>query len=247
MFIYCEVAVCLISILIKCSLYIYYKRLIKDSDNMADTRTSLLKKLKTSYEQAHLDEKCIDSTNMFVYKFMFGTRMLGMKVSTWESIVILNVLICAVLGGTEAMLSFKQGYDDRYVIMNIMCGFVSGFLIVLSDLATNIQGKIENLNVNVCFYLENELKPSLEKNSMKRYKKPEQVSKHIDEGIVELFRLMNDNRDTIESKGRNMQGKTIKKEADNQKKYRDSSAMGQAGRNEKENEIIKEVLEEYLA
>ena len=58
---------------------------------------------------------------------------------------------------------------------------------------------------------------------------------------------MNDNRDTTESNGRNMQGKTIKKEADNQKKYRDSSAMGQAGRNEKENEIIKEVLEEYLA
>lgn len=242
MFIYCEAAVCVLSILIKGGLYCYYKKLIKDSRNMANARSSMLKKIKESYECEYNNSRNIENINMFVYKCMFEVRILGMKISTWEAIGILNVLVCAVLGGAAALKAFMEGYDDQYIIMNIMCGFVSGFLIVLSDLAANIQNKVEHLHVNICLYIENEMKPALERKHISNRESVQGVSDEIDAGIVELFRLMNESKDNNKSRAAKRE---LKKPA--HETGMDKSGIEHVVGTQEEEEIIKDVIEEYLA
>lgn len=208
MVIYFEAAVCFISVFMKFIQSSYYRRLIRDSADMANARTKVVRNIKESFEKEYKRLKCINNTNMFVYKHMFNIRVIGMKVSSWEIFSVFNVLMCAAAGGAAAYMAFLNGYDEQYIIMYVLYGFIAGFLIVLSDLIANVQNKIEHLHVNMCEYLENEYKPFLEnaENSSLTPVLPE-ISEDIDDGIRELFRLMNENNSgniSADSVGREM-------------------------------------------
>ncbi len=193
MIIYFEAAVCFISIFMKMVQSCYYKRLIKDSSDMANAKTKIVRNIKEEFEREYSRMNCINNTNMFVCKHMFGVRIIGLKASSWEVFSVFNVLMCAAAGGITAFLAFLNGYDEQYIIMHVLYGFIAGFLIVLSDLIANVQNKIEHLHVNMCEYLENEYKPILEIGVEEKVKDtlPE-ISEEIDDGIRELFRLMNE-------------------------------------------------------
>lgn len=193
MIIYFEAAVCFISIFLKMVQSLYYKRLIKDSTDMANAKTKVVRNIKDEFEKEYKRIKCINNTNMFVCKHMFGVKILGLKASSWEVFSVFNVLMCAAAGGATAFWAFVNGYDEQYIIMHVLYGFIAGFLIVLSDLIANVQNKIEHLHVNMCEFLENEYKPMLEFSDDGRVTDalPE-ISDEIDDGIRELFRLMNE-------------------------------------------------------
>lgn len=202
MIIYFEAAVCFLSIFMKLVQSCYYKRLIKDSADMANAKTKVVCRVKQRFENDYKRMKCINNTNMFVHKQMFGIRVMGLKASSWEVLGVFNVLMCAAAGGATAFLAFLNGYDEQYIIMHVLYGFIAGFLIVLSDLIANVQNKIEHLHVNMCEYLENEHKPFLENGGAEKFVAENSVadataalpaiSDEIDDGIMELFRLMNE-------------------------------------------------------
>ncbi|MCI8307146.1 MAG: hypothetical protein HFH14_03755 [Lachnospiraceae bacterium] len=238
MVIYFEVAICFLSILMKMIQSSYCKRLIRDSSDMSNARTKLVCGIKKEFEKEYRRMKYINNTNMFVSKHMYGIRIMGLKVSSWEVLSVFNVLACAAAGGITAYLAYENGYDEQYIIMNVLYGFIAGFLIVLSDLIANVQNKIEHLHVNMCEYLENEYKPMLE-NSIEDSNEEDAgervrssatpampgIADEIDDGIRELFRLMNESDSSDIS-------------AD--------SVSSEISLSVDEERILKDVLEEYL-
>lgn len=226
MVIYFEAAVCFISIFLKMIQSFYYKRLIKDSSDMANAKTKVVRKIKSDFEREYKRINCINNTNMFVCKHMFNVRIMGLKTSSWEVFSVFNVLMCAAAGGATAFWAFVNGYDEQYIIMHVLYGFIAGFLIVLSDLIANVQNKIEHLHVNMCEFLENEYKPLLEcSDDGKVADTLPEISEEIDDGIRELFRLMN------ESDGGDISADSVSREIRLSKD---------------EERILQDVIEEYL-
>lgn len=229
--IYMECAVCIFNVFMKIIQSIMYRRLIKDSADMENAASKIICNIKKQFDKEYAKMNKVSNVNMFVYKKMYEMRIFGIKISSWEIISIFNILICAVLGITAAVLSYINMYDEQYIIMHVLIGFVMGFVIILCDLISNMQNKMEHLHVNICEYFENTYIPMIEAGENVAAFLPYE-SRDIDEGIQELFRLLSeDSGEAKEYVG------LLNTEA----------VMDEIGIEEKEEKILKDVFEEYLA
>ena len=79
---------------------------------------------------------------MFVYKNMYGIKVMGLKINVWELLGIVNIMLCALLGAAAAFMAYINSYDEQYIIMHVLFGFVMGFVIILCDLLLDMNHKI---------------------------------------------------------------------------------------------------------
>ena len=73
---------------IKSIIAINYKRLAYSSFNMSKTKVRTLKRIKNAYEEEFYKSQCMNDTDMFTCKHILNIRTLGMRLATWESILM---------------------------------------------------------------------------------------------------------------------------------------------------------------
>jgi len=157
-----EIILCVFNVMAKIIQSIFYKRLIKESGDMGNAKSKAICNIKKQFDKEYAKTKKINNVNMFVYKNMYAVRVMGLKINSWELMGVVNIMLCAVLGATAALLSYINSYDEQYIIMHVLCGFVMGFIIILCDLLFNMQNKMDHIHINICEYLENKYIPMIE-------------------------------------------------------------------------------------
>lgn len=83
---YVLIAVCAIGILSKLITRSLYKRLIKETDNMAMTKNRNMKTLKQKLENAYRLNQTIINTQAYLEKQLYGFRFLKMSLDGWNNI-----------------------------------------------------------------------------------------------------------------------------------------------------------------
>ena len=102
---YVLAAICLAGVFSRLIAGSFYKRLIKESTNMALTKNKCLRGLKQNAEDTYRINQGMSNTRVYLERQMYGLRMAGMSVRGLDNLSGQLPLLCFLAGGTAEFLS----------------------------------------------------------------------------------------------------------------------------------------------
>ena len=99
---YVLAAICALGTLSKLATGSLYKRLIKETGNMALTKDKNLKTLKQRMENVFLINHGIRNVNAYIEKQLYGFRFLHVSLDGWDKLSVQAMILCFMVGGVTA-------------------------------------------------------------------------------------------------------------------------------------------------
>ncbi len=160
---YVLAGICLLGIFTRVMTKNLYKRLIKESGNMATTKNKSLKELKQRTENTYLVNQGLRDSGAWLDHQLCELRFRGLTLAGWANVSMQLTWLCLLLGGTGAFFSYWYRLDTVYVVMYGGGSVLMAMLTMLFDNGMT-GGKREQLEASLQDYLENVLCPRLERN-----------------------------------------------------------------------------------
>lgn len=152
---YMIAGVCTLGMLSKLVTSSLYKRLIKETGNMALTKNRNLKALKQRTENMFLLGHGIRNTQAYIEKQMYGFRFMHVSLDSWDNLSLQAMILCFLIGGAAAFASYWCRSDSYYIVLYGSMGILSGLLLVFVDNGANIALKRQQLADSLTDYVEN--------------------------------------------------------------------------------------------
>ena len=160
--IYVIIIMCVAGFCFKLAMLHKYNSLIKEASGAIEICSGFVKGIEESFVKKYEQSYRVNNVSIFVDKHMYDIKMLRIRDYVWETVGILLVILCLVIGTVGAACAFYYGHSEYMLIKHVMCGFVSSGILVIVDVFVDLQRKREQLHTNIYNYLENYLKPRLE-------------------------------------------------------------------------------------
>lgn len=158
---YVLAAFCLAGVFSRLMAGSFYKRMIKESTNMALTKNKYLRGLKQNAEDTYRINQGMNNTRVYLERQMYGLRMMGMSVRGMDSLSGQLTLLCFLAGGGSAFLSYWYRSDNYYIVLYGALGILAGMFTMLVDYGVNLETKRQQLLTCLQDYLENVMWPRL--------------------------------------------------------------------------------------
>ncbi len=152
---YALAAICALGVFSKLVTSSLYKRLIKETNNMALTKNKNLKGLKQKTENLFLVTRGIRNPPAYIEKQIYGFRILKMSLDNWVNLSVQAMILCFLTGGLAAFASYWYRCDSYYIVLYGAMGVLSGLFLVFVDNGANISGKRQQLSDCLVDYVEN--------------------------------------------------------------------------------------------
>ena len=111
-----------------------YKRLLKETDNMAMTRNKNLQNLKQRLENTCRLGQNIVNTQAYLDKQIDGFSFLHISLDAWNGVSMEMVLLGLLTGAAEAFLAYWYELDASYIVLYASAAVMSGlFLAFIED------------------------------------------------------------------------------------------------------------------
>ena len=94
-----------------------YKRLIKETGNMALTKDKNLKALKQRMENVFLINHGIRNVNAYIEKQLYGFRFMHMSLDGWDNLSVQAMILCFMVGGVTAFGAYWYRCDNSYIVL----------------------------------------------------------------------------------------------------------------------------------
>ncbi len=132
-----------------------YKRLIKETGNMALTRNKNLRSLKQRTESMLMMSHGIKNTNAYIEKQLYGFRFMKLSLDGWDNLSVQAMILCFLVGGFAAFGAYWYRIDSYYIVLYGTIGILSGLSLVLVDNSVNISAKRQHLVESLIDYVDN--------------------------------------------------------------------------------------------
>ena len=142
---YALAAICLAGVFSRLMAGSFYKRLIKESANMALTKNRCLRTLKQNAEDTYRINQGMSNTRVYLERQLYGLRMGGMSVRGMDNLSGQLTLLCFLAGGGAAFLSYWYRSDNYYIVLYGTIGILSGMLTMLVDYGVNLEARRQQL------------------------------------------------------------------------------------------------------
>lgn len=184
--------VCALGFLLRFMSNLYYRYLVKASENVGETTSKLFKQMKMKYDACYKIKLFVHNVDMFVDKQGFQMRFCGIRLSTWDNLcgqIRAFVLFASALIGIWA---FSKDCGQTVIIENILFSFTAVAFFYLVDKLMNEPLKQRMIHTNLVDYFENYLSackelershPELMEAFREEFHKIEQVKKASDKKI----------------------------------------------------------------
>lgn len=149
--------ICVLGILSKCMVNQVYRRMIRQTDNMATTRNTFLKSFRQRTENTYWVDQGIYNARVYVERQIYGCRFLGLPLDIWDGIAGQTVLLMLLAGGTGAYLSYWYQLDSSYIVMYGMTAAIGAMGVLLTDWSVRTGKKREQLVFCLQDYVENSM------------------------------------------------------------------------------------------
>ena len=160
---YVLAGICLLGIFTRVMTKNLYKRLIKESGNMASTKNKSLKELKQRTENTYRLNQGLRDSGAWLDHQLCELRFRGMTLAGWMNVSMQLTWLCLLAGGTTAFFSYWYRLDTFYVVMYGGGSVLMAMLTMLFDNGA-AGGRRELLAASLQDYLENVLCPRLERS-----------------------------------------------------------------------------------
>lgn len=214
---------CLISFCVKLMLRHTYKRLLRAASDIGHSRHRLMKTLCMKFETCYQLKIGVPNVSLFVEKYLRHYHVLGLHMRTWEHVNMLCIIL--VMSGSmgNSIWNMMQGRESNQVFLPLLAGIIGTGLLLFIDFVWNTENQWQMLQVDITDYLENVCKPRLENETFH----PTELQEYQKEYFSEEDKVVN-----FEPKH--------SEEKDEQTTFPDLSFTAE------EEEVIREVIHEYL-
>ncbi len=152
---YVLAAICALGVFSKLVTSSLYKRLIKETGNMALTKNKNLKTLKQKTENVFLINHGIRNTAAYIEKQIYGFRFMKMSLDGWDNLSMQAMILCFLTGGAAAFASYWYRCDSYYIALYGAMGILTGLFMVFVDNGANVASKRQQLADCLVDYVEN--------------------------------------------------------------------------------------------
>ena len=152
---YVLATVCVLGMLSKLMTSSLYKRLMRETGNMALTKNKNLRSLKQKTENMFLLSHGIRNAGAYIEKQMNGFRFMNISLDVWENGSVQAMILCFLLGGLAAFGAYWYRCDSYYIVLYGTMGILSGLFLLLVDNGANISLKRQQLMDALVDYVEN--------------------------------------------------------------------------------------------
>ena len=98
---------------------IYYRQMIKQTENMLSTQHALLMQMKNRFENTYRVNKGIDQIPLFVEKQLMNNRFLWIGTERAKNMAVKAGVLCLLFGGSITVLQQVQGFRMNQVITSM--------------------------------------------------------------------------------------------------------------------------------
>lgn len=149
------VAIGLIGIVSKLITRSLYKRLVKETDNMAMTKNKNLKVLKQKLENAYRLNQNIVNTQAYLDKQVYGFKFMKVSLNGWNNLSQQMTILGLLAGGAASFMSYWYRLDSYYIILYASVGALGSLLLTFLDSSFNISMKQQRLSNALLEYTDN--------------------------------------------------------------------------------------------
>ena len=132
-----------------------YKRLLKETDNMAMTRNKNLQNLKQRLENTCRLGQNIVNTQAYLDKQIDGFSFLHISLDAWNGVSMEMVLLGLLIGATEAFLAYWYELDASYIVLYASAAVMSGLFLAFIESCFQIDQKQQRLETALLEYVDN--------------------------------------------------------------------------------------------
>ena len=118
-----------------------YKRLLKETDNMAMTRNKNLQNLKQRLENTCRLGQNIVNTQAYLDKQIDGFSFLHISLDAWNGVSMEMVLLGLLTGAAEAFLAYWYELDASYIVLYASAAVMSGLFLAFIESCFQIDQK----------------------------------------------------------------------------------------------------------
>jgi len=94
-----------------------YKRLLKETDNMAMTKNKNLKVLKQKLENAYRLNQNIVNTQAYLDKHLYGFRFMHVSLDSWNNLSLQMTILSLLAGGFGSFMSYWYRLGSYYIVL----------------------------------------------------------------------------------------------------------------------------------
>ena len=152
---YVLAAVCGLGVLSKLVTSSLYKRMIKETGNMALTKNKNLRSFRQRTENMLMLSNGIRNTNVYIEKQIYNFRFMNLSLDVWDNMAVQTMILCFLIGGIAAFGAYWYRCDSYYIVLYGTMGILTGLFMVLVDNSVNVSLKRQQLMDCLTDYVDN--------------------------------------------------------------------------------------------
>ncbi len=157
---YVLVGICILGLLARLQTRNLYKRLIRESTNLAAAKNKGLRELRERAETAWHMNQGMHDTGSWLERQLGELRFRGLSLSGWVGFSTQLTWLCLIAGGAGAFFSYWYRLDTYYIVMYGGGAVLMAMVMMLFD--GNVAGsRREQLIASLQDYLENTMFPRM--------------------------------------------------------------------------------------
>ena len=125
---YVLAVICFGGIFVRLAAGSFYKKLIKESANMALTKNRYLRNLKQNAEDTYRINMGMNNAAVYLQRQLGNLKFLGFSLSGLENLAGQLTLLSFLAGGVCAFLSYWNRSDNSYIVLYGAAGILGGML-----------------------------------------------------------------------------------------------------------------------
>ena len=135
---YVLAVICFGGIFVRLAAGSFYKKLIKESANMALTKNRYLRNLKQNAEDTYRINMGMNNAAVYLQRQLGNLKFLGFSLSGLENLAGQLTLLSFLAGGVCAFLSYWNRSDNSYIVLYGAAGILGGMLTIVADHLENV-------------------------------------------------------------------------------------------------------------
>lgn len=142
-----------------------YKHLVKESDQLGETKNKMLKHIKLKFSTCYKLKIGVNNVDTFVDKNILKYRFCGLLLSTWENLCGQVLYLILLMVPIITVFAVLEDCGQDIILMTGAVGILSAAVLILVDKSINLSGKKKIMRLNLLDYLENFCKVRLEQET----------------------------------------------------------------------------------
>ena len=162
---YLLAAICLGGIMVRLAAGSFYKRLIRESSNLALAKNRYLRALRQNAEDTYRINMGMNNTRVYLERQIYSLRFMGISLQGFENLGGQLTLLCFLAGGAAAFLSYWNRSDNYYIVLYGVMGIFGGMATVFVDYGVNLEAKRQHLLTCLQDHVENVMWSRMERET----------------------------------------------------------------------------------